>query len=251
MTLPRGARRSSSATAAAGHSSSDGAFASSASTPTTSVLDDDASLAPLLAGRINQRFAQLKLLSAKTPALAAATTDVVQYFYKELEKLNAVQRAVVKRVARARREVVTAPEGASSGGEDRIRVLLFDELRKALMQSVLKSLDDLCMVGSAAGTQRRSNLSARTKGVLLAWLTENADRPHPNAETKKRLSAESGISVERLSNWFVNARVRILPRIIASRTQQQTTKPAQQRPTAVARAVGVPALASGGTSLSI
>ena len=93
MTLPSKARRPS----AQPDSSTD------ARSSVLDVLDANASADPIMCSRINARYAQLQALSAKLPALVEATASVVAYFYSQLEKLNAVQAAVVTRVMRVAR----------------------------------------------------------------------------------------------------------------------------------------------------
>ena len=202
------------------------------------VLDANASADPLMCSRINARHTQLQALSAKLPALVEATASIVAYFYSELAKLNAVQKAVVTRVLKVARSSETIEHGST--------ILVFDELRLALMASFLKSLEDLCKLGTAAARQRRANLSAHAKGVLMAWLRANKENPRPDPETKVRLAAEADISIDRLSNWFINARVRILPRILAEGQGGAAARPRKGRQAApVAVAVAVPS--AGGT----
>jgi len=45
--------------------------------------------------------------------------------------------------------------------------------------------------------------------ILKNWLTEHFNDPYPNFKEKQRLSAESGITLKQVQNWFTNARGRI------------------------------------------
>ena len=207
------------------------------------VLDANASAEPIMCSRINARYAQLQALSAKLPALVEATASVVAYFYSELEKLNAVQLAVVTNVGRVAR--------ASEHIDHVSTIVIFDELRLELMASFLKSLEDLSHLGTAAARQRRSNLTAHAKGILMAWLLAHTDNPRPDPETKVRLAAECDIAIDRLSNWFINARVRILPRILAGEEKggAKARRRKKGRPVAaVAVAVAVAVPSTGGES---
>jgi hypothetical protein len=56
--------------------------------------------------------------------------------------------------------------------------------------------------------QRRKNLSSKSRDILMKWLQSNVAEPHPTEEEKIELAAAAKITVEQVSNWFVNARVR-------------------------------------------
>lgn len=58
--------------------------------------------------------------------------------------------------------------------------------------------------------QRRKNLSNASRQVLLNWLQKHVEHPHPTEEEKTVLAKRANVSVEQVSNWFVNARVRYL-----------------------------------------
>ncbi|KAI0030048.1 homeobox KN domain-containing protein, partial [Vararia minispora EC-137] len=51
---------------------------------------------------------------------------------------------------------------------------------------------------------RRQKLSKHTIDLLKAWLVDHADHPYPSAEEKKRLCAETGLSMSQVSNWMIN-----------------------------------------------
>jgi hypothetical protein len=46
---------------------------------------------------------------------------------------------------------------------------------------------------------------------LFAWLHANAGAPYPSAEEKEALVAQTGLSLNQLNNWLINARRRALP----------------------------------------
>ncbi len=60
---------------------------------------------------------------------------------------------------------------------------------------------------------RRKNLSGAARKVLKDYLRNNVEKPYPCDAAKKRLATAAGIEIEQVSNWFVNARVRYLPRL--------------------------------------
>lgn len=58
-------------------------------------------------------------------------------------------------------------------------------------------------------TFRRENLSAAARDALKHWLMNHLEHPYPNDEDKEELAAATGASLERIANWFINARLRI------------------------------------------
>ena len=55
---------------------------------------------------------------------------------------------------------------------------------------------------------RTTNLTRYALDHLESWLDANQHNPYPNAETKSALAKESGITVNKVSTWFANARAR-------------------------------------------
>ncbi|KAF9572319.1 hypothetical protein EC968_010043 [Mortierella alpina] len=62
--------------------------------------------------------------------------------------------------------------------------------------------------------KRRGNLPKSVTSVLKSWLVQNAIHPYPTEEEKMRLSEETHLSMNQISNWFINARRRILQPIL-------------------------------------
>ncbi|KAL5212614.1 hypothetical protein ABZP36_023461 [Zizania latifolia] len=52
-------------------------------------------------------------------------------------------------------------------------------------------------------------LPEKSVAVLKAWMFENFLRPYPKDSEKDMLAARSGLSRNQVSNWFINARVRL------------------------------------------
>ncbi|CAO3567637.1 unnamed protein product [Mortierella alpina] len=62
--------------------------------------------------------------------------------------------------------------------------------------------------------KRRGNLPKSVTSVLKLWLVQNAIHPYPTEDEKMRLSEETHLSMNQISNWFINARRRILQPIL-------------------------------------
>jgi len=51
------------------------------------------------------------------------------------------------------------------------------------------------------------------KDVLKQWFVANCQYPYPSHEEKQRLSELSGLTEQQVSDWFSNARRRVLPKM--------------------------------------
>ncbi|KAI8913318.1 hypothetical protein EDD86DRAFT_235311 [Gorgonomyces haynaldii] len=56
----------------------------------------------------------------------------------------------------------------------------------------------------------RSNYPPKVQSELMNWLELNRDHPYPNDQQKRQMSRELGLSIQQISNWFINARRRYL-----------------------------------------
>lgn len=63
---------------------------------------------------------------------------------------------------------------------------------------------------SVAIPRRRGKLPKPVTDLLKSWLLEHASHPYPTEDEKRRLCSMTGLSISQVSNWFINARRRIL-----------------------------------------
>ncbi|ORY91402.1 hypothetical protein BCR43DRAFT_499025 [Syncephalastrum racemosum] len=58
--------------------------------------------------------------------------------------------------------------------------------------------------------KQRSNLPKPITAILKDWLARHKRHPYPNEEEKAQLVQQTGLARNQISNWFINARRRIL-----------------------------------------
>ncbi|GAN00804.1 hypothetical protein MAM1_0002c00228 [Mucor ambiguus] len=66
------------------------------------------------------------------------------------------------------------------------------------------------------GRRRRGNLPKSVTAVLKQWLIDHSRHPYPTEEEKRGLRIKTDLTLNQISNWFINARRRILPLIISN-----------------------------------
>jgi len=71
-----------------------------------------------------------------------------------------------------------------------------------------------------AHKKRRGNLPKAATNILKKWLFDHLFHPYPTEEEKSALSLQTGLSLNQISNWFINARRRILQPMLESVRQQ-------------------------------
>ncbi|ESZ89992.1 hypothetical protein SBOR_9622 [Sclerotinia borealis F-4128] len=66
-------------------------------------------------------------------------------------------------------------------------------------------------MGDIKPRKRRGNLPKPITDVLTAWFINHLEHPYPNEEEKQLLMRQTGLQLNQISNWFINARRRKLP----------------------------------------
>lgn len=77
------------------------------------------------------------------------------------------------------------------------------------------------MVADPTKKRRRGNLPKEVTEFLRKWLIQHKKHPYPAEKEKADLANQTGLTVNQISNWFINARRRILQPILESETSAQ------------------------------
>ncbi|KAH8836225.1 hypothetical protein RJ55_10045 [Drechmeria coniospora] len=64
--------------------------------------------------------------------------------------------------------------------------------------------------------KRRGNLPKETTDKLRSWFVAHLHHPYPSEEEKQELMRQTGLLMNQISNWFINARRRQLPAMISN-----------------------------------
>ncbi|KAJ9555135.1 hypothetical protein OSB04_009749 [Centaurea solstitialis] len=110
-----------------------------------------------------------------------------------------VSQMKTTKVAMGEKDVSTP--GTSRGETPRLRVL-----DQTLRQQ--RAFQQMTMIDSHPWRPQRG-LPERSVSVLRAWLFEHFLHPYPNDVDKHILARQTGLSRSQVSNWFINARVRL------------------------------------------
>lgn len=82
--------------------------------------------------------------------------------------------------------------------------------------------------------RRRGNLPKHVTDMLRNWLNTHISHPYPTEEEKQQLCQVTGLTMNQISNWFINARRRRLPQRSDmdphSLSQPQTVSPPRRSP---------------------
>ncbi|KAI3669888.1 hypothetical protein L6452_41350 [Arctium lappa] len=71
-------------------------------------------------------------------------------------------------------------------------------------------------------------LPERSVNILRAWLFEHFLHPYPSDADKHLLARQTGLSRNQVSNWFINARVRLWKPMVEDMYQQESKEEADQ-----------------------
>ncbi|XP_057498480.1 BEL1-like homeodomain protein 4 [Actinidia eriantha] len=111
--------------------------------------------------------------------------------------------------------------GATKGETPRLKLL-----EQSLRQQ--RAFHQRGMMEQEAGRPQRG-LPERSVNILRAWLFEHFLHPYPSDADKHILARQTGLSRNQVSNWFINARVRLWKPMVEDMYQQESKEGSQER----------------------
>ena len=72
---------------------------------------------------------------------------------------------------------------------------------------------------ASKGTKKREKTSPVSQKILKDWLFSNCYHPYPTDSDKCTLCLQTGLSLQQLNNWFINARRRVLPNYLKQKRE--------------------------------
>ncbi|KAF2834974.1 hypothetical protein M501DRAFT_921412, partial [Patellaria atrata CBS 101060] len=54
--------------------------------------------------------------------------------------------------------------------------------------------------------KRRGNLPKQATNAMKEWFSLHVDCPYPDEEQKQQMCRDTGLNMNQVSNWFINAR---------------------------------------------
>nr|XP_027081497.1 homeobox protein BEL1 homolog [Coffea arabica] len=120
----------------------------------------------------------------------------------------------IKATKKALGEKDTAAPGTTRGETPRLRLL-----DQALRQQ--RAFQQMSMMESHPWRPQRG-LPERAVSVLRAWLFEHFLHPYPTDVDKHILARQTGLSRSQVSNWFINARVRLWKPMVEEMYTEET-----------------------------
>jgi len=95
--------------------------------------------------------------------------------------------------------------------------------------------------------KRRGNLPKETIDKLKAWFVAHLQHPYPTEDKKQELMRQTGLQMNQISNWFINARRRQLPTMINNARVESNARSANTRSANTRSANAKPAKVGEGT----
>ncbi|KAG9151493.1 hypothetical protein Leryth_015097 [Lithospermum erythrorhizon] len=109
---------------------------------------------------------------------------------------------------------------ASSGGLTRGETPRLKMLEQSLRQQ--RAFHQMGMMQDQEAWRPQRGLPERSVNILRAWLFEHFLHPYPSDADKLLLARQTGLSKNQVSNWFINARVRLWKPMVEEIYQQET-----------------------------
>ncbi|OEL26124.1 Homeobox protein ATH1 [Dichanthelium oligosanthes] len=122
--------------------------------------------------------------------------------------VSAVYRGLRRRIAG---EIIAAASRATGWGESSSSVTAAGDAERSWESEFIKKhwAAQQLRRGEQQCWRPQRGLPEKSVAVLKAWMFENFLHPYPKDNEKDVLAARSGLTRNQVSNWFINARVRL------------------------------------------
>ncbi|KAL3616440.1 hypothetical protein CASFOL_039830 [Castilleja foliolosa] len=146
---------------------------------------------------------------AATPYTSLAQKAMSRHFRCLKDAISAQLRHSCEQLG----EKDAGASGVTKGETPRLRML-----EQSLRQQ--RAFHQMGMMEQEAWRPQRG-LPERSVNILRAWLFEHFLHPYPSDADKQLLSRQTGLSRNQVSNWFINARVRLWKPMVEEMYQQE------------------------------
>lgn len=94
-----------------------------------------------------------------------------------------------------------------------------DNIRDLKAPSPAKSNESYQSEGEESGATTKLHMTLGAKRILENWMYDHRFYCYPSKTEKQMLSIETGLSIQKISNWFINSRRRLLPKMLEKEGQ--------------------------------
>ena len=161
----------------------------------------------------------MKLLETQRSAVGLADDDAIVQGFEQQVGHVCIPRADVEHYLTARIAGITETMPAIQACVQHIEQA--GALGAAHIQPALAAIDAIVAKRQAEAAEtegrRKAGISARAQGILVEWVTAHVASPYPDDDQKDELILRTGLTWKQLNNWLVNARRRMVPRLLAQR----------------------------------